>query len=683
MANPENAEYVARRRHRVLEWVSTARRAVLTFQRASDGSFWKDTKLAISRDETALNGTTTSRCYMALVYADRCLPISYEDSNWKRKFQQYATALDVNWVSGVEPCLVLTGSTNKEELLNHFEIAHLADLVFVKDYLERFDRMAIHAPALEDSKLRDPLANHFQELTTQLQTFGSLQRAGRLPMAGTEGEHAFVNLHAARAHAILGLQPGWLRESIEPMKQYCIEQCFYAQRGLGHKLDIFQLILAGVTCALLDDERSVDLYEAVIDVISGAQLPGGNWPATHPVFLPGGKPWHITSHEMALCLTWFYYADVVPERGRQKILTMMNRYFEQWVIRTYVAEEQQYSGWYDDHHVVDHYVVGWATSIVCHFLANYYWILGHEVNRLAIESLGLEDSAENYSFDDTAPARARRLFDGKRPTWADLPPHAWDPDKTVEDVAAQLRNLWTDPSQGKVISEELSKKIIAPILDASSAGPAPSKCTGLLNGPPGTGKTSLVQQVAKVVRWPLIVIRAIAWDEMQARQTDVFRKLRLLSNCVLFFDDYEECLRMLPLLNELGDEGRCLVFLATSVAESSDIAARRRGRFDFQFDVKHPLSERAVEFVDETDSNIRKEIAFLARERVPLIVQGVKDAIRHYVTKNGHDAPIPFKNIENALRSAARAANGQIEAHARRELERGVDTSAPDLSQLD
>jgi hypothetical protein len=637
------------------------------------------------------------------------MAIPDEDASWKRKFCEYVSALDINWVSGVEPCLVLTGSPNKEELLNHFEIAHLADLYFVRDYLERFDHLVIKAPALEDSKLRTPLTSHFQDLATQVQTFGFLQRAGRLPIAGTEGEHAFVNLHAARAHAILGLQPGWIQESIEPMKRYCIEQCFYAQRGLGHKLDTVQLLLAGVTCALLDDERSVDLYEGVVDIMSASQLPEGNWPPARPVLLPSGKAWHITSHEIALSLTWLYYVEDLPERSREKVRSMMDRYFEHWVVKTYVAEEHQYSGWFDDHHYVEHYVVGWATSVVCHFLANYYWILGHEVNRLVIESLGLEDSSEHFSFDNAAPRRARRAFEGKRPIWADLPPHAWEPNKTAEDVATELRNLWADPSKGRETSENLAKKIVGPILEASGAGPAPSKCAGMLNGPPGTGKTSLVQQIARVVRWPLVTVRGSViptgdWDDTEARD-EVFCTLRLLSNCVLFFDGFEEfcrahkapqeravdnpaiaaflTARMLQGLRDLHDEPRCLVFLATNFPEDIDAALRRAGLFDFQLDVEHPLPERAVEFVDESESKIRREIEILAKERVPLIVQGVKEAIRNYVARNGRETPIPFKNIENALRSAARATDSQIESCARRELERGIDMDVPDLSQLD
>ena len=688
-----------------------ARDAVLTFQRANDGSFWKDTKVATAGVETTLSGTTTARCYMALVYADRCCEEFRDHESWKHAFRAYVSKLDLDWEAEGEPKLILTGSPSKEESLNNFEIAHVADLAFVKQFLERYDS-PVTAPALEHQRLRESLGTHFQKLTIALQTSGSLTKTGRLPMQETEGEHFFVNLHAARAHAILDLEPPWTKASLDQLKRYCREQCFYAQRGLGHKLDTIQLILAGVTCALFDDHPSLDLYEALVDAIQAAQLPGGNWPATHPVFLKGGKPWHITSHEMALCLTWLYHVPEVSEDSRQKLLSMMERYFEQWVVKTYVPHEQHYRGWYDDHHIDDRYVVGWATSIVCHFLANYYWILGHEVNRLVIESLGLEDSAEHYSFDGAAPELARRLFDKKNP-WSDLPPHAWDPNKGTDDVAAKLRERWTDPSKGQAISETLARKIVAPILDASGARPGRSRCTGMLNGPPGTRKTSFVKCTARAIGWPLVtvpgsVILATGWDGMEARATAVFRRLRLLTNCVIFFDEYEEFFRarepvvegpapavdnrtvaafmtsgMLPRLQDLHDERRCLVFLATNFPEAIDPAVRRAGRFDFNLDIQHPHAERAIEYLDEPASSIRQELERLARGRVEPIVRGVKQALCDYVSATGPDTPIPFKNIEDALRSAARGRDDEVTERARRVLERGIDMDAPPLDQLD
>jgi SpoVK/Ycf46/Vps4 family AAA+-type ATPase len=410
---------------------------------------------------------------------------------------------------------------------------------------------------------------------------------------------------------------------------------------------------------------------------------------------------------------------------------MMDRYFENWVVRTYLRDDHK--GWYDDHHINEGYAVGWSTSIVCHFLANYYWILGHEVNRVVIASLGLEDSAEHYSFDGTAPELARRHPSPGSPLWSDLPPYAWNHDTTVADAVAELRKHWTDPSEGQVISEQLVTKIVDPILKASGARPGRSRSSGILNGPPGTRKTSFVGRTATVIRWPLVtvpgsVILANGWDAMEARATEVFRQLKLLTNCVIFFDEYEEFFRaragedtnegdekasspaaegrdanenspagevdsrtiaafmtsgMLPRLQDLHDAQQCLVFLATNYPKNIDSAVRRAGRFDFNLTIPHPRSKRAIEYVEDPDTKTRKEVERLAKRPVDALLNGVKEAIVAYASAKGSDPQIPFKNIEDALRIAAQGPDHEAKERALRILKRGSVMDAPTLDELD
>ncbi len=715
MPDPEKPELIDRRRSRVLEWIKDARAAVLSFQRAGDGSFWKDTKLAIDKRHDKLSPTTTARCYMALVYADRCFKEAPDDQRWREHFRTYVSRLQIEWTYPT-PTLSIKDSASKPEDLNHFEVAHIADLAFVKHFLECYAGVApFDTPMLEDASLCGEMERHFRRLADETRESGDLERTGQLPMQGKDARHFFANLHAARAYAILGLRPSWTDVAADALRRHCVEQCFYAQRGPAHKLDTIQLILAGVTYALFDRKPSVDLIEAIIDAIHDKQLPGGNWPATHPVFLPstpslGEKPWHITSHEMALCLTWLYHLPAVPDGSRQKLLAMMERYFENWVVRTYVPGD--HPGWYDDHHINEGYAVGWSTSIVCHFLANYYWILGHELNRVVIVTLGLEDSAEHYSFDGTAPKRARRVRSAS-PMWADLPPHAWDPETTVASAVTELRKHWTDPSEGQVISQQLMSKIVDPILRASGAGPGRSRSSGILNGPPGTRKTSFVGRTAEVIRWPLVtvpgsVILANGWDGMEARATEVFRYLKLLTNCVIFFDEYEEFFRaregkaetpmgeidnrtiaafmtsgMLPRLQDLHDAQQCLVFLATNFPKNIDEAVRRAGRFDFNLMIPHPQSKRAIEYVEDPSTRTRKQVEQLAKRPVDALVRGVKEAIVAYAKGNGPNVEIPFKNLEDALRAAAQGYDHEAKERALRVLGRGTVMDAPTLDQLD
>ena len=135
---------------------------------------------------------------------------------------------------------------------------------------------------------------------------------------------------------------------------------------------------------------------------------------------------------------------------------------------------------------------------------------------------------------------------------------------------------------------------------------------------------------------------------MEAQASTVFRRLNYLTQCVIFFDEFEEFFRdrkeendgkrkkdqennntllsakvnelrkfghngaegrhgfsphdrtiaafttsaMLPRLQELHDAGRSLIILATNHFEKLDEAIVRAGRFDFKEEINHPEKSR-------------------------------------------------------------------------------------------
>ena len=116
---------------------------------------------------------------------------------------------------------------------------------------------------------------------------------------------------------------------------------------------------------------------------------------------------------------------------------------------------------------------------------------------------------------------------------------------------------------------------------------------------------------------------------MEAQSSTVFRRLTYLTQCVIFFDEFEEFFRsrreshnrlentgsshtnessshnrtiaafttsaMLPRLQALHDGRRSLVFLATNHFSGIDDAVVRAGRFDFKECVNHPNVSRFSE----------------------------------------------------------------------------------------
>ncbi|MCH7916105.1 MAG: AAA family ATPase, partial [Deltaproteobacteria bacterium] len=217
-----------------------------------------------------------------------------------------------------------------------------------------------------------------------------------------------------------------------------------------------------------------------------------------------------------------------------------------------------------------------------------------------------------------------------------------------------------------------------------------TQCAVMLTGPPGTRKTTLVEVIAELLRWPLVTVPASAifeagFDSMEARASEVFRRLNYLSGCVIFFDEFEEFFRdrgpgdssihdrtiaafttsaMLPRLQELHDQRRCLIFLATNDENKIDPAIKRPGRYDFRLDINHRTCSRIIEYLDAPTCRTLEDIGI----KVDKAKCGVdtkdkknvanfeksKDAVKMAVNKLFElDDEVRFSDVEEALRQVA------------------------------
>jgi AAA+ superfamily predicted ATPase len=559
-------------------------------------------------------------------------------------------------------------NTEDSELaLNNFDVAHLADHFSILKYFRRFDVQPAIAFGFVDGAAAaesdvSGLIQAFLGKTLLGERKGQIDE-GRVLLDPSEprSNHFFVTLHSLRALAILcdGEYDGALRKGIAAIagytKSYCMQQCFFSQREDRHEFDSTNLIFALTVYALYDQNVDKDLCVACLEAIKGAQQSNGSWPATHPIMRPKGRPWHITSHEIALCMTWLYFQPRINDVGRSLLLNMMERYFRNWVLKTYVSVGK-YGGWFDDHTRSRNVVSGWATAIVCHFLANYEFVLSDHLNRRVIDSLGIEGSSDRFIVDEDAHKRSLRWKreakdkQWRLPTWPDLPPFSWSPDApNKSDIAKEIQSEWTDPDLdivGESISDRLAGKVFVEVRRSPAELPPSSCCSFILPGLPGTRKTSLVETVAKVMGWPLVTVPAATFfergfDMIESRATEIFRRLNYLRNCVVFFDEFEEFFRerfdqqdgvggvpekpyhssindrtiaafltasMLPRLQQLHHEGRCLIFLATNSEETIDAAIRRPGRFDVRIEVRHPTFEGIAAFLIEPSKSSLKKL---------------------------------------------------------------------------
>jgi ATPase family associated with various cellular activities (AAA) len=389
----------------------------------------------------------------------------------------------------------------------------------------------------------------------------------------------------------------------------------------------------------------------------------------------------------------------LPDAARPLLVSMMRRYLLDAVAPTFFRAPMNdppansgaklFDGWQDDHTVGTETTVGWATAIICHFLANFSQVLDDWINRRIIEDLHLELATEGYLIDDVVgkPAeRWQRDFGKPNPrevepkekgeaagkaskrikldrrtgeVWPDLPPHAWAREKADEgELAKAIFENWTDPSLGCAISKGIARVALVPILSAPDQRPGKDRYAGLMLGQPGTRKTSLVDRIAKTIHWPKIAVPASlifakGFDQIEAQANEVFDRLNHLRRCVIFFDEFEEFFvsrkpeqgletsdtsykmrtiaafttsAMLPRLQQLHDKQRCLIFLATNHPEKMDAAIKRRGRFDFQIEVNHPTAQRLVEYLKDMPT---KSEEFAGLEMIIGAQEGV-DALRGF-----------------------------------------------------
>ena len=597
---------------------------------------------------------------MALVAADRVLA---DDHTWKQSFEKFVSKKRLKWSKGSPFELGDEG-----EALNNFDIAHLSDFVIAEEYLARFHEKNT-APGNVLSKLAGKSDDKEQKreitklLVNALNTSTSdilLGGQALFENGQSSSKHYFATLHALRAINIFKGEKAAVQvvpKLAEAARAFCIEQCYFFQRGVRHKQDPVRLVFSGCIYALYEDHIDKDLCLATAEALAQSQQENGSWPATHPVFRKSMEPWHIASHEVALCLTWLYFQPKVPDSARPLLLSMMEKYFLRSVIPTLIESKvngKHFRGWQDDHTVSSDTAVGWATAIVCHFLANYLDVLNDWINRSVVETLGLQQGALYYQIDDTSNQKSRSIKwrnEKALALWPDLPPFSWLPTwdtGSVEATIDEVTKKWSDPSDGANISRNFVTKVLANIFQKPGDRPHVNRCSGILPGSPGTRKTTLVRVISEVLKWPMISVPSSliferGFDLMESQASIVFQHLRYLRGCVIFFDEFEEfflarseelktitikdenagssgCIveparvprphddhtppkgyqartiaafttsGMLPRLQELHDDAGCLIFLATNHPEKIDRAIARVGRFDFRVQIDHPSS---------------------------------------------------------------------------------------------
>jgi len=465
-----------------------------------------------------------------------------------------------------------------------------------------------------------------------------------------------------------------------------VHQGVLAQLGAYHAKDASRFDpaeLAFRICLLhgLSEQGFSQVGAPALRVIKEAQSPNGSWPTARRVFLQQHKidgragELHVGSYDIALALAIILCSEI--NRGRDDNVALLLDVLHGTFLHTRAsisAVEGGRRGWSSDRtRPLDH-VESWTTAVVLSFLDRYHTAL----RRLRQREILAKFPSVDYA---TADAFA----------WPDLSPSIRS--APGAEPAFEVR----DPTAIGNLNEKITEKFLSPV--KRSPVRRPSHISLLLSGPPGTGKTSLVEGMARSLNWSLLTLSPPDFlqgglEKFEVSSAKIFDDLQKLRRVVVLFDECEDFFRrrdteaatpvsertmgafitagMLPRLQRLREQGWLIFALSTNISiDQLDPAVIRPGRFDFEQYLPHPSWEAQQRYIKE------KGLVSDSAKRL-------RKVLREWTEREGERSqryyqPISFRILEELI-DFLDSKPGATEDELEREISRRMSPGPPRLT---